>query len=46
MPSLRAKMKTFLILAKHSWKIEIEFFPEGAISHENLTLPQIFYEWL
>ena len=32
------------MLAKNYWKIEIELFPQGAISHENQSLSQIFFE--
>ena len=34
-------MKTFSIPAKNYWKIEIELFPYGAISHENQSLSQM-----
>ena len=34
-PSLPAKMKILLILAKNSWKTEIKLFPKCFISHEN-----------
>ena len=46
MPSLTAKMKIFPKLAKNYWKIETELFLYGAISFENQTLSQIFFEWL
>ena len=33
-PSLTAKMKTLLILAKNSWKIEIKFSPSALFQME------------
>ena len=39
-------MKIFSILVKNYWKIEIELFPYGAISHENQCLSQVFFELL
>ena len=44
--SLPAKKKNFLILAKNSWKIEIELLSYDTISHENQSLSQIFFERL
>ena len=46
MPSVSAKMKILSVLFKNYWKIDIEFFPYGSISHENQSLSQIFFEWL
>ena len=46
MPSLSAKMKIFPKLAENYRKIETELFLYGAISFENQTLSQIFFEWL
>ena len=40
--NLPHKMKTLSILARNSSKIEIEFFPQWTVSHENQILPQIF----
>ena len=44
-PSLCAKMKICSILANNYCKIENVLFPYGAISHENQSLSQIFFEW-
>ena len=46
MPSLIAKMNFFSILARNYWKIEIELFLWGTISHENQSLSQILFKWL
>ena len=35
MPSLPAKMKVVLTLAKNSWETEIKIFPLRTISNEN-----------
>ena len=42
-PSLPPKKKLLSILAKDFLKIEIELFPQGTISHENYSFPQIFF---
>ena len=43
-PSPSAKINFFSILPKNYWKIEIELFPQGTISHENQSLTQIVFE--
>ena len=42
-PSLAPKINIFSILAKESGKIEIELFPQGAISQKNYSLCEIFW---
>ena len=46
LPSLPAKMKNFLILAKIFRKIAIQLFLQCAISHENQSQSQIFCDRL
>ena len=40
------KRRILSVLAKFSWKTEIEPFPSRAISLENLGLSRIFCKWL
>ena len=46
MLSLGRKIKSLSILAKNSWKIEIELFLQGAISQKNYSLSEIFLSGL
>ena len=45
MSSLPSKLKEDLMLAENYWKIEIKVFLYCAVSHENYSLPHIFFPW-
>ena len=38
------EMKLFSVLVKISWKTEVELFPICAVSHQDLSMSQMFSE--